>query len=60
MYPIKGPYLYVAALLTTCNKDNQNSLDEILNNVLHLVKGDMTSVRYMQMEPLGKRREKAD
>ena len=52
-------------LLTTCSKDNQNSLDKIQNSALRLINGGMRSAPtaaceiHANVEPLGKRREKA-
>ena len=51
--------------LTTCSKDNQNSLDKIQNSALRLINGGMRSAPtaaceiHANVEPLGKRMEKA-
>ena len=62
---VRSALEYGAALLTTCSKDNQNSLDKIQNSALRLVNGGMRSAPtaaceiHANVEPLGKRREKA-
>ena len=56
---------YGASFFTTCNKDNQNSLDKIQNNALRPVSGGLrlaptsACAIHANMEPLGKRRENA-
>ena len=62
---VRSALEYGAALLTTCSKDNQNSLDKIQNSALRLINGGMRSAPtaaceiHANVEPLGKRREKA-
>ena len=62
---VRSALEYGAALMTTCSKANQTSLDKIQNNALRLINGGMRSTPtaacqiHANVEPLGKRREKA-
>ena len=62
---VRSALEYGAALMTTCSRANQTSLDKIQNNALRLINGGMRSAPtaaceiHANIEPLGKRREKA-
>ena len=62
---VRSALEYGAALMTTCSKANQTTLDKIQNNALRLINGGMRSAPtaaceiHANIEPLGKRREKA-
>ena len=62
---VRSALEYGAALMTTCSKANQGTLDKIQNNALRLINGGMRSTPtaaceiHANVEPLSKRREKA-
>ena len=62
---VRSALEYGSALMTTCSKANQTSLDKIQNNALRLINGGMRSTPtaacqiHANVEPLGMRREKA-